>query len=306
MPSLLSWFAPQGSVPNISSRKNITEAPNFGREEIGPAHAHLRDELLHMYWAGVRREIAHIVLTLRRWQGSKELSDTIIPDEENHLIHGFDTFLDQVSHSSRRFAHRYNETVDPEKPATGLPSYTEALSDRGWDMLAEMNSTIVKEMVRLDLEDTQRLDVLRRRVKMLLQAAQFLDMDKVIEYRQPEKLVSFWKRPATPQLTIKSFDKTNMPILSPEHCAICHSILRGSMFQNVQTPETMLCETCYRRTNYGDPYYEKINKHCCLNKRIDCQDSQKICLCPSVTRFDESGSKARSGSRNQIRFDTSQ
>lgn len=291
MPSLLSLFAPRGSVPKISSRSNITEAPNFGREEIGPAHGHLRDELLHMYWAGVRRELAHIVLTLRRWQSSKDVADTVLPDEEDNLIHGFDTFLDQVSHSSRRFAHRYNETVDPEKPATGLPSYTEALSDRGWDMLAEMNSTVVKEMVRLDLEESVRLDVLRRRAKMLLQSAQFLDMDKVIEYREPEKLVSFWKRPAAPQLTIESYDKTNMPILSPEHCSSCQSILRGSMFRHVQIQGAFLCETCYRRMHYGDPSYEKINKHCCLGTKIKGEDSHKICLCPSVTRFDESGKK---------------
>ena len=41
--------------------------------------------------------------------------------------------------------------------------------------------------------------------------------------------------------------------------------------------------------HYGDPSFTKIHKHYCLDAKINCEDSQKICLCPSVPRYDDSG-----------------
>jgi soluble cytochrome b562 len=59
-----------------------------------------------MYWNGVKRELAHILLTLRKWQQPKYAS-TILSDETDDFIHGFDTFIDQVSETAREFADRY-------------------------------------------------------------------------------------------------------------------------------------------------------------------------------------------------------
>lgn len=56
-----------------------------------------------MYWNGVKRELAHILLTLRKWQ-QPEYAFKILSDGRDDFIHGFDTFIDQVSETSREFA----------------------------------------------------------------------------------------------------------------------------------------------------------------------------------------------------------
>lgn len=61
------------------------------------------------------------------------------------------------------------------------------------------------------------------------------------------------------------------------------------MFQHTQSKQTSLCESCYRRMHYGDPSFTKIHKHNCLEAEISSEDSQKICLCPSVPRHGDSG-----------------
>jgi hypothetical protein len=175
------------------------------------------------------------------------------------------------------------------KTTDSPPSYTEALKDRAWDLLAEANSSTVKEAIRLDLEDQPRPDVQRRRVQMLLQAGQFLDIDKVIEYREPEKLVSFWKRPAVPQIRVVGFDETHMPILGPDRCSDCQNVLRGALFRNLADEQTLICETCYRQKHYEDSNYTKLHKHCSLQTQITPEDSTKVCLCMSVPKTDASG-----------------
>ncbi len=42
-------------------------------------------------------------------------------------------------------------------------------------------------------------DIWRRRARMLLQSAGWLDMDKFIQHRPPLEEVGFWKRPTPPQ-----------------------------------------------------------------------------------------------------------
>jgi hypothetical protein len=61
-----------------------------------------------MYWNGVKREIAYILLTLRKWQ-QPEYASMILGDETDDFIHGFDTFVDQVSENARDFAARYGK-----------------------------------------------------------------------------------------------------------------------------------------------------------------------------------------------------
>ena len=61
-----------------------------------------------MYWDGVKREVEVILITLRAWQesddGWKEPEEAI-----DDFIHGFDTFIDQVSQESRAFASHYSK-----------------------------------------------------------------------------------------------------------------------------------------------------------------------------------------------------
>jgi hypothetical protein len=65
---------------------------------------------------------------------------------------------------------------------------------------ANQQSKALKEEVKKALEArTQDSDILKRRARMLLQSAGWLDLDKFIEHRPPLDDLSFWKRPTTPQ-----------------------------------------------------------------------------------------------------------
>jgi len=69
-----------------------------------PQHA-LYQELQKMYWDGIKRELKQIILTLQTWQ-SPEFADIGLPAQDAEMT-GFDTFIDQVSESSREFAMQY-------------------------------------------------------------------------------------------------------------------------------------------------------------------------------------------------------
>jgi hypothetical protein len=132
---------PGSSRHAAEGSSNLTPAQRIPRREIGPAQENLRRELLDMYWKGVKRELVHILLTLRRYQ-QNEYAEIVLVDEKDDFIHGFDTFLDQVSHSSRKFANRYNDTL--ERDPNRLPTYEAALRDRSWNIYAEQESLTVK------------------------------------------------------------------------------------------------------------------------------------------------------------------
>lgn len=65
-------------------------------------------ELEEMYWNGIKDELENIIRTLRIW-GQSEFADVKIEDEDDDDIHGFDTFLDQVSQEARAHALRYGK-----------------------------------------------------------------------------------------------------------------------------------------------------------------------------------------------------
>ncbi|KAK5988534.1 hypothetical protein PT974_10017 [Cladobotryum mycophilum] len=262
---LLGSKGPIASSPIASSTSgsHVTDAPAIPRKQIGPATIHLKQELVRLYWASVKRELPHILLTLRRWQVKSEYAKTVLDDETDDHIHGYDTFLNQVSHSSRRVSRRPPQQQQNGEP----PSYQEALQNRGWDCFAEMKSELIKEEIRLNLDERPIDDVLKRRARVLLQSLQLLDMDKMIEYREPEKLLSFWKRPAAPQLT-SSLDKSNLPMFMPRQCSNCKRIIRGSAFKSIKDESALICENCYRKHHFGHTDFTKQYKSCCLSEGI--------------------------------------
>ena len=67
----------------------------------------LVDEMTAMYWDAVSKEIGNIILTLKLWQ-QEDFVETL-SEEEDGPVHGFDTFLDQVSENARRSAFRYSK-----------------------------------------------------------------------------------------------------------------------------------------------------------------------------------------------------
>lgn len=284
-----SWLCPPSSRKPVRESSNVTTAPRYPRTLIGPAEEHLYRELSGMFWQGVRREMAHILLTLRKWQKDEDAA-IIVPDEEDDSIHGFDTFLDQVNYRTRQFAKLYNKKFEgsgSDKP----PTYEEALHDRAWSMWAESGSAAIKEDIRIALDGRKRLPPLKRRARMLLQAAGFLDIDKLIEYRPPEDGVSFWKRPSAPQLKLLQLDQTHMPIFVPLRCSTCRQIIRGVMFRGSQiyNHEKIVCEACYAKCYHGSKDLFKVYKHCILSEAITPEISGAICCCTTVARIDADG-----------------
>lgn len=301
------------SIPSSSpdsSGSHITDGKNIPRQKIGPASLHLESQMQALYWQGVKRELSGIILTLRAWQLRPEMADTVLADEQQgtgheNPIHGYETFMDQVSQSARDFADRNSpldrdESIETDedpwtnrsqrrKPAP--TTYLDALRIQGLDYYTQLKSKHLKQAVREGIGSVQSLDVQRRRARMLLQAAQFLDIDKLIEYREPEKLLSFWKRPAPPQLTVSSFDDQDMPIFEPQRCSRCTRVIRGSWYQNVRDENTIVCETCYRRFHHGKSSFTKKYKSCCLQDAMTTDATQKICLCPNAPRRDTNGKR---------------
>jgi len=162
-------------------------------------------------------------------------------------------------------------------------------------MIAQRENVALKREIRGFLDSKPLQDKLHRRAVLLLQSAQFLDIDKVIEYRPEDPQRSIGKRPAVPQLTVKGMNhQTGMPTFASLSCAECHSEIQGSCFrtapQNPPTPEFFICETCYRRLYYyGNSHFEKMYKHCCLHSCITPEISRKICECANVSRINSLG-----------------
>jgi len=287
--SLLGPISASSQPIATESISNVTDAaPKAPRDLVGLAAVHLNSKLQEMYWAGVRRELKHIVLTLKKWQWP-EYASTVLPDENDHFIHGYDTFLDQVSQSTWNFAQRHGKNVSARTKwrKARLPTYGEAIQDRYWDIFAEERSSALKEEMRMILEDRKQLSILQERARMLLQAAGFLDIDKVIEYRPPEDSITFWKRPSFPQLRLLRFDESRLPVFGPELCSICKDTIRGCMFRN---GSIINCEHCYRKFHYGRSDFVKLYKHCILSGVITPEVSRSICCCTGVQRIAPDGS----------------
>ncbi|KAH0551494.1 hypothetical protein GP486_007292 [Trichoglossum hirsutum] len=272
MPSTLACLPiplPSSSRRSVPQSSSITTAPNLRWRRIGAARDHLLSELQKMYWNGVNREMAHILLTLGKWQ-QPEFASVVLRDESDDFIHGFDTFTDQVSETARDFAARYEARMELWKKGERL-SYAQALLERSKDFQADKKSIALKVAVRESL-------------------AGFLDIDKLIVYRPPEENLTFWKRPVAPQLSLIQYDNSCMPLFGPKTCYICRGVVRGCMFKSIgQDAGVTICEDCYRQHHYGDDRFLKVYKHCILRDSVDREHSRRICHCSTVPHIDSDG-----------------
>jgi hypothetical protein len=100
---------PRASETQSANSTNITPAPNIPWHLIGAGKDHLLEQLESLYWEGVKGELEIIIRTLRTWQ-QPQYSSVVMHDENDNFIHGFDTFIDQVSQESRAFAARYGKS----------------------------------------------------------------------------------------------------------------------------------------------------------------------------------------------------
>jgi hypothetical protein len=110
---------------SISESSQVTQADQVINQlpwtRIKSDQVTLLEEMLQMYWNGVAREVGRVVLCLSEWQQSKystiaveEEDDKRMEEEEQKkgksgTNRGYETFLDQVSETSRAFAIRYSK-----------------------------------------------------------------------------------------------------------------------------------------------------------------------------------------------------
>ncbi|OKL57187.1 hypothetical protein UA08_07335 [Talaromyces atroroseus] len=244
------------------------------RENSSPAandRNALQNALEEMYWEGARDELENIIRTLAIWQ-QPTFADVSVPDEDDDFVHGFDTFVDQRGLAKMDWT--------PDQPST----YLSSLKDAAMDRKAEYISSKIKSSVRKTLEAMPTFTRREKRVWMLLQAAGFLDIEKLIDGGPAAKKE---KRPVVPQL---DFSRDRPLDFYPMHCANtqCNAIITGSMFVSEDPKEPrVVCEGCYLRFFYGKESYIKRYKHCVLSEAITPEESRKICSCQQVAHFDE-------------------
>ncbi|RSM12703.1 hypothetical protein CDV31_006170, partial [Fusarium ambrosium] len=278
-----------------SHTPSITLAPDLA---WSPAGTHdLLAELESLYWEGVKAELENIVRTLKAWQ-QPECSDVSVSDEDDAHIHGFDTFLDQVSQEARAFAKRYGNLREKQLrgkiagPLDRPPSDKTAFMEVVENQFAEYASSKIRSAVRKSIKSVPKLKGMEQRAWVLLQAAGFLDMEKLVEHRPPLDDVGFWKRPAIPQLALHGFSKDWRPSFQSLRCKgqDCNGIIRGSMFVSQDKSEpSVVCEECYRAHYYGKENYTKTYKHCVLAESITPEISRDMCHCTGVPHEDEKG-----------------
>lgn len=286
-----------GGTPSSAS-SNITDSENRPWTHIGEAKDHLFDELEQLYWTGVEQALESVVITLKAWESDK-LNEVALPDESDNFVHGFDTFIDQVSEESQQFANQIRVKKDRGRVrGESMPKkdYVLALEQSALGATMEYESSKLKADIRQAVEDQEPELPLRRRTRMLLQAVGLLDIEKLVEHRPPLDNLSFWKRPAVPQLQLREYSKSGFPTLTSLQCSSCGSIIRSSMYCRTeenevgkQTPVDRICEDCYREKDIGEPAYMKMYKHCILDEIITPHISRKICLCDDVPHRDPHG-----------------
>lgn len=283
----LPGFPLCGGTPSASN--HITESVKKPWNLVGDANDHLLDELEDIYWNGIKNEIENVLSTLRVWQSPK-YSNVVLDDESDDFIHGFDTFIDQVDEISRDFAESIGELEEQiqtgKKPLAEKRDYLHALEERAKLYAKEQRSTQLKSAIRMSIEKQEQELPLHRRAKVLLQSIGMLDIEKLIEHRPPLKKWTFSKRPAVPQLQLKTYDKNSFPVLTSLQCSFCKETIRGCLYRKEPTDSTQgqtssdsVCEDCYRKLFYENPAFVKQYKHSILNEIITPEIGRKICKC---------------------------
>lgn len=294
----LSMQLPLRKVRRMRKSAKSTDdkpAPDWG-EPTTPTKKILADELQSLYWGGVRREVAQMILTLREWQ-QPQYSSLKLEEESNFHFEGYEHFVDQVSESSRLFAQKYSQDrLRMLRGGKGGNKYTRTYEDSSHAVSttayrAEYEDRRTKDEIRGLFPDRGGESFLERRARMLLQSASFLDIDKVIEYNPPLTGYNFWRRSAPPQLTLARFDESSMPKLKALRCKACGDVIRGILFKCLAAEckaadpfiplsrKDSICETCFRECRHPQSHMTKFYKHFILRDIITPGISRQICVC---------------------------
>lgn len=169
---------------------------------------------------------------------------------------------------SKRETPRSHITDGPDLPKTEIGPAREVLKDEllrlYWNgvtrdlphIISSLRKSLAADLVE---EETSVVhdgyDVSKQRARLLLQSAQWLDIDKLIEHRDPP-----------PAKLGTGLSKTVPPSFERKQCHDCNATLPGPQCIKVQlgdedrTARTIVCETCYHSHHYGEeasPYSDK-------------------------------------------------
>jgi hypothetical protein len=274
----------QQTVSRWIGRTGITDMPNV-----------LLRELTNLYWKGVERDIEDILHALQTWAADKYKA--VIPSppdqESGSDWRGFESFVERAT----------------RKP--GIAETDPRCSD---DVL---NCVLSSDATQISFGGRARM------AQSLLQAAGFLDIDKLVEYREPPYEFGMWLRPRAAQLTASMQLNTGLPVFGLQLCTNCHEVIRGACFiciggcpaeppppppakQNrlvkhrphthltKQRPQTqisalttvVLCETCVRQTDppvHPFEHLAKRHKVCVLSDAVTREQAHRICTCWKIT-----------------------
>ncbi|RHZ57432.1 hypothetical protein CDV55_100040, partial [Aspergillus turcosus] len=239
---------------NRAQPATLEEPDNSAWTQVGNAADHLLAELESLYWTGVNQELDCIVSTLRQWQ-QPQFQD-ICPDANNTLVNGFDTFISNVVLQS---------SVTPPRLASqeSFGRDVKARMVRSTQLRA-MELVAAKSRTKVNLAVHKRLaqrpvetDTAKRRARLLLHAAGFLDIEKTIKHSPEGNTPS----PLTPQLRMAKKALKGCPVLMALPCSECKLVIRGNMFEASDRATQTICEDCYWEHHYRDPLYTKKYKH---------------------------------------------
>ncbi|KAL2143634.1 hypothetical protein VTI28DRAFT_10141 [Corynascus sepedonium] len=145
--------------------------------------------------------MAHLVRSLVEWQ--EYFPSVVLEDEKDDTISGYTTFINQLDERLRESAdvyamERWMSRFDEKR--------TQAAETRLKKSSSYKQSAALKAQVASDLQGRPKLEIWQRRARMLLQSAGWLDIDKLVEYREPPEDVglrlNIWNKPRAPQLTM--------------------------------------------------------------------------------------------------------
>ncbi|KAK2808171.1 hypothetical protein FQN50_004912 [Emmonsiellopsis sp. PD_5] len=283
------------SKPPPSNSTTATNMPWQFEADGKDVREKLWQELEEMYWDGAKRELEAILLTLQQWQ-DPSFSHVELEAETDNFIHGFDTFIDQVSKGPREFANsvarnnsrwRSNGWLNAEQR-----SYEESIRHLTQNMVLEHTIASIKGDIRATAEEGyMTTNLVEQRARLLLQSASLLDIEKIIEHRPPQGSLPLRKHSTVPQLILKGTasggrSTNDTPKFAPLECLSCGDVIYGSFFRKIgmepvtpsntrKRPEC-ICESCYRADHYGDNGYVKTHRHCPLTGLIDSDPSNKF------------------------------
>jgi hypothetical protein len=199
----------------------------------------------------VKKLVARIATSFT-WRASSDIERRIDKSGDDASEEAFNSGSHQVSQSPEG-------NIDDECVAVLV--YSTALRNRGHEVVAYVQSAQRRQQVRelLGYPKNHNQNLWRRKARLLLQSAQWLDIDKMVEHREP---LSDAPRLSPAQLKLGAVDSSGK--MEAEAHAMCLQHVRlpsgGSMFVNTERADAVICERCYfQPENYGRPGYNGSN-----------------------------------------------